>query len=120
MANFLGRIEFPCTIELGRGLEGAITNVTKVGFVDGQGGRLIDRGYLIEELCENCSYEEVAYLLIFGKLPNTSELRLFEDQLRDAGTLDEPIVQLIQTAPRDAHPMNVLQAAVATMGCHDK
>jgi len=120
MANFLGRIEFPCTIELGRGLEGAITNITKVGFVDGQGGRLIYRGYLIEELCENCTFEEVAYLLINGNLPNRGELAGFEDQLREAATLPEPVAQLVQTMSRDAHPMNVLQAAVAMLGCLDR
>ena len=120
MANFMGRIEFPTTIELGRGLEGAITNVTKVGFVDGQGGRLIYRGYLIEELCENCSFEEVAYLLIFGKLPRAAELEQFNTQLTAAATLPEPILQIIQSTAREAHPMNVLQSAIAAFGCYDK
>jgi citrate synthase len=119
MAKFLGRVEFPCTIELGRGLEGAITNITKIGYVDGQAGHLIYRGYSIEDLCENCSFEEVSYLLIFGKLPNASELAGFEAELRRGGALPEPVIQLIEAKPKNAHPMNVLQTAVAALACWD-
>lgn len=120
MANYLGRIEFPCTIELGRGLEGAITNITKIGFVDGQGGRLIYRGFPIEELCENSWFEEVAFLLINGRLPKKAEVEQFTDQLRRASELPEPIMRLIESMPRDAHPMNMLQTAVAALGCYEK
>jgi citrate synthase len=119
MAKFLGKIDFPCTIEQGRGLEGAITNLTKIGYVDGQAGALIYRGYSIEDLCEHSTYEEVAYLLIFGELPTASQLAGFEEQLRIAGDLPEPLVRLIEAKPRDAHPMNVLQSAVAALACCD-
>ncbi len=78
MAKFVGRIKFPCTIQQGRGLEGAITNVTKIGYVDGEGGKLVYRGYSIEDLCAHCSFEEVAHLLILGSLPTRSELDAFE------------------------------------------
>lgn len=120
MAKFFGRIEFPCTIELGRGLEGAITNVTQIGYVDGQAGALIYRGYSIEDLCEHSNFEEVAYLLMFGKLPSASELKDFEAKLRRSGNLPEPIMHLIEAKPKDAHPMNVLQSAVAALACYDK
>lgn len=119
MAKFLGKIDFPCTIELGRGLEGAITNLTKIGYVDGQAGALIYRGYSIEELCEHSNYEEVAYLLIFGELPSASQLADFVGELRVAGELPESVVKLIEASPRDAHPMNVLQSAVAALACCD-
>jgi citrate synthase len=119
MANFLGRIEFPVTIELGRGLDGAITNVTKVGFVDGVAGKLIYRGYSIEDLCEHSNYEEVAYLLIHGKLPNRRELSDFSDLLRKEAVLPAHTMKLIESMPRDAHPMNLLQAAISAMGCTD-
>jgi citrate synthase len=120
MANFLGRIEFPCTIELGRGLEGAITNITRIGYVDGQGGRLIYRGFPIEELCTHGTYEEVAHLLIFGKLPTRAELDAFNEKLRRSAPLPDSVLQFIQAQPRDAHPMNILQAAVAQLGCLDR
>lgn len=120
MPKFLGRIEFPCTIELGRGLEGAITNVTRIGYVNGEEGHLNYRGYSVEDLSDNCSYEEVAYLLIFGKLPNRAELNTFQLRLRKSGELPEEIIRIIETLPRDAHPMNVLQTGVAAFGCLDR
>jgi len=119
MAKFVGRIEFPCTVELGRGLEGAITNVTQIGYVDGEAGKLVFSGYSIEDLYEHSSYEEVAYLLLFGKLPTRSELSAFEDKLRHSGNLPTPVMDLIASMPREAHPMNVLQSAVAALGCCD-
>lgn len=119
MAKFMGRVEFPCTIELGKGLEGAITNITKIGYVDGTEGHLVYRGYSIEDLCENSNYEEVAFLLIYGNLPTASEMAAFKEKLRAERTLAEPVKQLIRSLPRDCHPMNALQAAVAAMGCAD-
>ena len=119
MAKFVGRVEFPCTIEQGRGLEGAITNVTRIGYVDGQAGHLIYRGHSIETLCESSTYEEVAYLLIFGNLPTQSELEGFQAKLRAGGKLPDPIKQLVSSLPHDAHPMNVLQSAVAALACFD-
>ncbi len=120
MAKFLGKIEFPCTIELGRGLEGAITNITQVGFVNGEEGTLNYRGYTIEDLCENSNYAEVAYLLMFGKLPIRDEIEGFRTKLQAAATLPDQVVKVIQSLPRDAYPMNLLQAAVAAAGCVDK
>ncbi len=120
MAKFLGKVEFPVTIELGKGLEGAITNLTKIGFVDGEAGHLNYRGYSIETLCESSNYGEVAYLLMFGKLPKQSELEAFRSKLQAAATLPPEVVKVIDSLPRDANPMNALQTAVAAAGCVDK
>ncbi len=120
MPKFMGRIEFPCTIELGRGLEGAITNITKIGHVNGEEGKLIYRGYSVGDLCEHTTFEETAYLLMFGKLPTRAELREFETRLRASGRLPEPAKKLLESLPADAHPMNLLQSVVATLGCFDK
>ncbi|GMU32887.1 MAG: citrate/2-methylcitrate synthase [Planctomycetia bacterium] len=120
MPKFLGRVEFPCTIELGRGLEGAITNVSKVGYVDGEAGHLNYRGYDIADLSDHCAFDEVAYLLIFGKLPNKKEFAGFRERLAKSGDLPDVIIKFIESMPRDAHPMNVLQAAVAALACLDK
>jgi len=119
MAKFLGRVEFPCTIELGRGLEGAITNVSQIGYVDGEEGKLVYRGYDIEDLSEHGTYEEVVYLLIFGKLPNQAEFDEFRRKLRSAGEVPAPVIRMIESMPSDAPPMNVLQAAVAALACFD-
>ncbi|MFQ5425058.1 MAG: citrate/2-methylcitrate synthase [Phycisphaerae bacterium] len=120
MAKFLGKVEFPCTIQQGRGLEGAITNITQIGYVDGQAGRLVYRGCGIEDLCEHSTFEEVAYLLIFGRLPDRSELSSFRDKLRSRGRIPEAVKALITSMPKTAHPMNVLQAAVAAAGGYDE
>lgn len=120
MPKFLGRVEFPCTIELGRGLEGAITNISKIGYVDGEAGHLNYRGYDIADLSEHCAYDEVSYLLLFGKLPNKQELSGFRQRLAKNGDLPDVIIKLIESMPRDAHPMNTLQAAVAALACLDK
>lgn len=119
MAKFMGRVEFPCTIELGKGLEGAITNITKIGYVDGQEGHLVYRGYSIEDLCANCNYEEVAYLLIHGNLPSASQLSEFGSKMRAERTLPDEVKALIKSLPHDCHPMNALQASLAAMGCLD-
>lgn len=119
MAKFVGRVEFPCTIELGKGLEGAITNITQIGYVDGKDGHLVYRGYSIEDLCAHSCFEEVAYLLIYGELPKPSEFDAFKAKLRDARMLPDAIKAFVASLPRDAHPMNSLQAAVAALGCYD-
>lgn len=120
MPKFLGRIEFPCTIELGRGLEGAITNVTQIGYVDGEAGKLNYRGYSIEDLCANCTYEEVAYLLVYGKLPTSSELAAFQRKVRPSRAIPGPVGDLIRSLPKDAHPMSVLQASIAALSAYDR
>lgn len=119
MPKFQGKVEFPVTIEQGRGLDGAIVNVTKIGYVDGEIGELNYRGYMIGDLCEHGNYEEVCYLLFYGKLPNRDELKAFQTKLRGASTIPPAIARLLESLPRDAHPMNLLQTAVAAMGCYD-
>ncbi len=120
MSKYVGPVEFPCEITLGRGLEGAITNVTKIGAVNGVEGKLIYRGYDIKTLCDHSNYEEVAYLLIYGNLPTQSEMSAFSAELKREGEMPAPIMRMIEGLPRDAHPMNALQAAVAAAGCFDK
>ena len=120
MPKFLGKIEFPVTIELGKGLEGAITNITKIGYVDGDAGKLVYRGFPIEELCEHSNYAEVAFLLIYGHLPTQSEIEGFREKLQAGATLPPAVAKVIDTLPRDASPMNILQAAVAAGGCVDR
>ena len=119
MPKFQGKIEFPVTIELGRGLDNAIVNVTKIGYVDGEAGELNYRGYMIGDLCRNSNYEEVSYLLFYGKLPNRAELTAFQTKLRGAMAIPAPVARLLETLPRDAHPMNLLQTSVAALACYD-
>lgn len=71
------KLEWPIQATLGPGLEGAIACETNVGYVNGAKGWLVYRGYDIFDLAANCTYEETAYLLLHGELPNPQQLNLF-------------------------------------------
>ena len=64
---------------LAKGLRNVLMDETQASFIDGEQGILLYRGYSIHDLAVNCSFEEVAYLLLYGSLPNRSELDAFED-----------------------------------------
>jgi len=111
--------EFPVTVELGPGLEGAITNKTKIGYVDGQAGRLVYRGYSIEDLCERSTYEETAYLLVFGRLPTLNELENFKGKLKRFRTVPDEVVAHVKRLAPVCHPMATLRTAVSKLGALD-
>src|SRR3990172_9211610 len=66
--------QWPIQVTLGRGLEGAISNTTKIGYVNGAKGWLIYRGYNCFDLAEKSNFEETSFLLIHGRLPSRAEL----------------------------------------------
>ena len=70
-----------CRPILNTGLRGFTVATSRISDVDGTAGKLIYRGYLVKELAENATFEEVAYLLLFEKLPNPQELKSFNEQL---------------------------------------
>lgn len=111
-----GLIDFPLQVTLGKGLEGAITNKSKIGYVDGQRGKLVYRGYDIEDLAEHSTFEEVVYLLLFGKLPTREELDSFSSELISYRDVPDELVDVMRKLPRDAHPMSILEVAVSTLG----
>ena len=119
MSKYRGAIEWPVTIELEKGLQGAITNETLIGYVDGALGRLNYRGYSIEALCGHSTFEEVTYLLLYGKLPSQAELRAFNQELVAARSIPGGVIAVLRQFPKDANPMAVLQAGVAALGAFD-
>ncbi len=86
---------------------------TAISEVDGGHGRLIYRGYTIEDLAGAITFEEVAHLLWFGQLPTRAELRQITEQLAAARTLPQYIEDIIRSFPVSARPIDVLAAAVA-------
>ena len=98
-----------------RGLAGVPCAESSVAFIDGQVGKLQYRGYRIEDLAAKCSFEEVAYLLLEGELPNAEQLATFDSELKSNRDLPEGLLKLVQGFPASAHPMDVLQSAVAAM-----
>lgn len=97
------------------GLAGVPAARSNVCYLDGRVGKLQYRGYPIEQLAEHCSYEEVAYLLLFGELPTQSQLDSFAEELARERRLKFRIVDLLKNLPESGHPMDALTAAVAAM-----
>ena len=101
------------------GLEGVIAGESALSRIDVDINRLILYGYDLVELTENASYEEVAYLLLYGELPTVAELAEFNQQLRSQRDLPGPVVDLLRSAPADAHPMDLLRTAVSSLAFFD-
>jgi citrate synthase len=98
------------------GLEGVPIMESQVGFIDGQKGILEYRGIPIEVLAEHSTYEEVSYLLLWGRLPTREELAKFDHDLRTHRRIKYRIIDLMKCLPETGHPMDALQAAVAALG----
>ncbi len=101
------------------GLRGVTVADTKVSFIDGEKGILIYRGYRLEELAEKASFMEVAYLLLNHELPNTKQLREFEEQVKNAREVPEFIFDCFEKLTKSANPMDVLQATIPILAMDD-
>jgi citrate synthase len=101
------------------GLRGVTVADTKVSFIDGEKGILIYRGYRIEDLAEKSSFMEVAYLILNGTLPDKKELAEFENRVKEARQVPEFTYACFKDLPKDANPMDVLQASVPLLATVD-
>ena len=86
-----------------------------ITFLDGEKGILRYRGYSIEELAEKADFLEVAYLLIFGELPNESELAKFHTDIKEESHVDEEMKKILNAFPKSAHPMGVLSSMTSAL-----
>ncbi|WP_047246249.1 citrate synthase [Maribacter thermophilus] len=86
-----------------------------ITFLDGEKGILRYRGYSIEELAEKADFLEVAYLLIFGELPNEEELAKFHKDITDESHVDEEMKKILDGFPKSAHPMGVLSSLTSAL-----
>ncbi len=102
------------------GLEGVVAAATETSLVDGKNGRLVYRGYDIEDLADHSTYEEVCYLVWYGRLPSRRELTELREALASQRELPMEIQRLIGESPSDAHPMDVLRTAVSALGMYDR
>ncbi len=101
------------------GLRGVAVADTTISFIDGVKGILIYRGFRIEDLAANSTFPETAYLLLNEKLPDKAELKLFEERLRKARPLPGFILEALKRFPKDAAPMDILQASIPLLGTAD-
>lgn len=102
------------------GLRGVVVADSKLSLVDGENGRLIFRGYPIEELAGNVSFEEGAYLLWHGYLPTKVELQDLKANFRLTRPLEEPLKKVMRALPKGAQPMSLLRAVVSAAGLLDQ
>ena len=99
-------------IEIKRGLQGVYIDRSKSSFIDGTEGKLLYRGYSIHDLAEKSSFEEIAYLLLYGELPNKTQLQDFDSNLRSSRSIPAEVIEIIRVV-KDSHPMDVLRTAVS-------
>jgi citrate synthase len=111
-------MEEECKITLNTGLRGITIASTRICEVDGKNGRLVYRGYKIEDLAR-ASYEEVVHLLLHERLPSPAELTVFRKLLAAERAVPEGVLAALKTMPPASHPMDVLQAAVPMLANHD-
>jgi len=101
------------------GLEDVVAGTTSICFLDGREGRLLYRGYDIRELAEYSSFQEVAYLLWYERLPSQSEYAEYLERFRGSIELPEQTSMILRLFPRAATPMEVLRTAVSSLGHYD-
>jgi citrate synthase len=105
-------------IKIHRGLKGVYFDRSPCTFIDGRIGELRYRGYSIHDLAEHSSFEETAWLLLYGELPAKAQLAEFDRALKTARDLPAPILDIIRTI-KSAHPMDVLRTAVSALAAFD-
>ncbi len=98
------------------GLEGVVASQTAISMVDGQNGRLVYQGYVIADLAEEMSFEEVAFLLWEGRLPNRAELDALSLELANHRALTQAANIALDALPQDTDPMDVLRSVVSMQG----
>jgi len=108
-----------CTPTLNTGLRGVTVASTRISDVIGDQGKLIYRGYLIKDLAEKTSFEEIIHLLLFEKLPNPEELAGIKKQLVAERYLPDEMIAALKTRPPKALSMDILQASASMLANHD-
>src|SRR2546430_11779467 len=101
------------------GLAGVIAGETAICWVDPAAG-LMYRGYDTHQMAEKATFEEVAYLLLNGELPNAKQLKDFTQQIASERGLPGPVTEMLRLLPSDTHPMDMLRTGVSMLSAFDK
>jgi 2-methylcitrate synthase/citrate synthase II len=104
--------------EYSPGLAGVIAGETAICWVDPNAG-LMYRGYDIHEMAQRASFEEVAYLLLNGELPDVKQLVQFRQQIAAERELPAPVIEMLRLMPRSTHPMDMLRTGVSMLSAFD-
>ena len=106
-------------IKIHRGLNNVYFDRTNTTYINGKEGILEYRGFNIHDLAEKSSFEEVSYLLLYGKLPTISELKSFNSSLKSSRNIPSEVIDIIKSL-KDSHPMDVLRTAVSALSSFDE
>lgn len=102
-----------------KGLAGVVVDTTAISEVNPDTQSLLYRGYAVQELAASCTFEEVAFLLWNGELPDGAQLDAFEQAERSQRHLDPAVKRVIDELPKTAHPMDVVRTAISVLGALD-
>jgi len=103
----------------GTGLKGVVLDESRISLVDGDAGKLVYRGYNIHDLAEHATFEETAYLLLYGSLPDRRQLEEFDRALKAGRYIPESVIEIMERV-KAAHPMDVLRTAVSAVVALDE
>ncbi len=103
-----------------KGLMGVTVDETAISKVMPEINSLTYRGYAAQDLCANCQFEEVAYLILNGELPNKKQLKKFIKEETKERSLSKGLINILKNMPKKSHPMDVARTAVSFMGLEDK
>ena len=102
-------------ITLDKGFKNTGSTESAITFLNGEEGVLKYRGYSIEELADKSSFVEVSYLLIYGELPNTEQLKSFQEEITNHTLVHEDVKSILDGFPSKSHPMGVLSSLVSSL-----
>lgn len=105
--------------QIRKGLAGVVVDTTAISKVVPETNSLTYRGYPVQELAAQCSFEQVAYLLWHGELPDDQELALFNQRERASRRLNRSMLSLLAKLPDSCHPMDVVRTAISYLGAED-
>ena len=106
--------------DIKKGLLGIVVDETTISQVMPDINSLTYRGYAVQDLCQKCNFEEVAYLILNKELPNKLQLKKFKKGLEDNRSISSNLREIIKHMPKKAHPMDVARTVVSVMGLEDK
>jgi len=106
--------------EIKKGLLGIVVDETTISQVMPDINSLTYRGYAVQDLCDKCSFEEVAYLILNKELPNKAKLKKFKKELEENRNITINLREIVKHMPKKAHPMDVARTVVSVMGLEDK
>jgi len=106
--------------DIKKGLMGVTVDETAISKVMPEINSLTYRGYAAQDLCSECQFEEVAYLILNGELPNKKQYKRFLKDEMGERSLSKNLINIIKQMPKKSHPMDVARTAVSFMGLEDK